>query len=274
MTRRAQYTLLLIFILSTLVLSACRARTATPSILLAPAPSLATSLPTSLPPEIPPAASAAPTDLPPTPTATSLPTDTPLPTATPAPTPASGEILPLILAAFEAQEDRSWRYTSDIRMENGETHTTLFEFVPPDRYHILSDGQSEVIGTGGKVYIKQDGAWAESPVQPSSIIDPQFSDRLEQTISDLQFTGYETIDGVPMLVFQYRSTYKIAASEVASQTTLWLGQDDNLLYRILIDGEVAALDHSTGAVTNSKAITTIIYEYDPSIQIDVPVVAP
>jgi hypothetical protein len=269
MTRRAHNNLLLIFILGMLLLCACRAAPATPSILLAPGAPPATSHPTDLPTGLPPAASTTPIS-----TATSLPTDTPAPSATPAPTPAPDEILPMILAAFDAQQELSWRYTSDIRMENGETHTTLFEFVPPDRYHILSDGQSEVIGAGGKVYLKQGDAWAESPVLPGEIIDPQFSDRLEQSISDLQFTGYETIDGLPTLVFQYRSTYKIALSQVASQTTMWLGLDDHLLYRIVIDGEVAALDHSTGAVTNSKAITTIDYQYDPSIQIESPVVGP
>jgi hypothetical protein len=180
--------------------------------------------------------------------------------------------LPLILAAFTAQQELAWRYTSDIQMANGEAHTTLFEFTPPDRYRIVSDGASEVVGAGGKVYLLQGDTWVESLVPASGIVDPGFTGRLEQSISDLQFTGFETLNGIPMLVFKYASIYKIGSSDAASQTQIWIGQDDKLPYRIIIDGEVAALDHRTGLTTNSRAVNTINYEYDPQIQIEVPVI--
>ena len=128
-----------------------------------------------------------------------------------------------------------------------------------------------MIGAAGKVYLHQGETWVESPVPASSIVDPGFSGRLEQTISDLQFAGFETLGGAPMLVFEYTSTYRIGLEDASSQTRLWLGTDDQLIHRIVIDGAVAALDHRNGTAINTPAVTTITYEYDPSIQIDVPV---
>jgi hypothetical protein len=157
-------------------------------------------------------------------------------------------------------------------MQSGETHTTVFEYQPPDRYRVVSDGASELVGIDGKVYQRDSGPWTESPVQSTTIVDPQFTNRLEQSITNLQFVGFETLNGVPMLVFEYHSSYKIGLSPAESQTRLWIGLDDGLIYQIMIDGQVAALDHLSGVVENSQAITTIVYEYDTGIQIEEPIV--
>jgi hypothetical protein len=121
------------------------------------------------------------------------------------------------------------------------------------------------------VYLKEGETWTESAVPAASIVDPGFSSRLEQTISDLRFAGFDTLSGMPTLIFEYTSTYKIGVNDASSQTRLWIGEDDHLIHRIVIDGAVAALDHRNGTAINTPAVTTITYEYDPEIQIDVPV---
>ena len=263
MSRRSINKILALIALTAGLLSACRAQPATPPVVLQPTrpgnPAVA-------------AVTGTPAEPPPTPLPTGMPTASPPPTPTYPATPVPEEILPLILAAFQAQQQLAWRYSSDIQMANGEAHTTVFEFSPPDRYRIVSDGTSEVVGVAGKVYLKQGEAWSESPVPASSIVDPGFSGRLEQTISDLRFTNFETLSGMPMLVFEYTSTYKIGVNDASSQTRLWIGADDQLIHRIVIDGAVAALDHRSGTATNTQAVTTITYEYDPEIQIDIPVI--
>jgi len=271
MSRRSISNILVLLALTAGLLSACGAQPATPPVVLQPAEPGSTAMATEVAGPTEPAFTGTPAEVPQTPLPSSTPTTTPPHTPTPPATPAPEEILPLILAAFQAQQGLAWRYNSDIQMANGEAHTTVFEFSPPDRYRIVSDGASEVVGVSGKVYLKQGETWTESAVPASSIVDPGFSNRLEQTISDLRFAGFETLSGMPMLVFEYTSTYKIGVNDASSQTRLWIGEDDNLIHRIVIDGAVAALDHRNGTAINTPAVTTITYEYDPSIQIDVPV---
>lgn len=156
-------------------------------------------------------------------------------------------------------------------MADGKVHNTIFEYVPPDRYHIVSDSQAELVIIGQKVYVKQGDVWTESKVSAASIINPNYYIVPEESTSDIQFIGTDSLNGKPMWVCQYTSKIKIGDTDSTSHIKLWIGATDNLPYKVVIDGEVAAIDSSTGKIVGVKAISTIFYEYDTTIKIDSPI---
>jgi hypothetical protein len=208
-----------------------------------------------------------PTAVPPT----VIPSSTPIPSLTSTPTLGPSELRSTILAAINSLKDKSWRYQSDTVLVDGKTHNTVLEYSPPDRYHIVSDSKSELIVIGQKVYFKQGEAWTESQMLATSIIDPDASKKLEESISDVQFIGTDSLNGKPVRAYQYQSKTKIGDTESTVQTKLWIGVADNLPYKMIVDGETATADASTGKVVGVKATSTILYEYDPTIKIALPV---
>ncbi len=171
---------------------------------------------------------------------------------------------------MNALKEKSYRYQGDTVMVNGETHNTVLEYVPPDRYHVVSDLKSELVVISQKVYFKQGDVWAESQMPATSIIDPDASKKLEESISDVQFIGTDSLNGKPMRVFQYKSQTKIGDTESPIQTKLWIGVADRLPYKMIVDGETASADASTGKVVGVNATSTILFEYDPTIKIALP----
>ena len=53
--------------------------------------------------------------------------------------------------------------------------------------------------------------------------------------------------------------------------TFWIGREDGLLYKLVNDGQVASLDSDTGEIEIVEAVSTIIFSYDPSIEITAPI---
>jgi hypothetical protein len=197
------------------------------------------------------------------PTAVSLPAST----ATPGPT----ELRSTILAAINAQKDKAWRQRSEVTLADGSTHTTVIEYAPPDRYHIVSDSTTELVVLGQKVYLKQNAAWAESQIPVASIIDPDAFKKLESSNSDVQPVGADTLNGKPMRVYQYKSKATIGPTEAALQVKIWTGQSDNLPYKMIVEGQSASLDQRTGQVIGVQSTSTILFEYDPMIKVEAPI---
>ncbi len=234
-------------ILAVLFLSACGAQ--------------ATPAPTSIPPTV----------APPSPTLPVIPSATPVPLPTATLIPSPSELRSAILAALNALKDKSYRQRSATTLlRDGKIYTTVVEYIASGRYHIIADPTEYVI-IGQKVYIKQNEVWTESQIPTTNIIDPDFFKRLEESISDIQFVGTDSLNGKPMQVCQYKSKLKVGDTESLVQTKLWMGVADNLPYKMIMDGETASLDSSTGKVVGAKSVATILYEYDSTIKIESPI---
>ena len=190
--------------------------------------------------------------------------------ATRPPAPTDAELRAAVIAAFRAQQTRAFRQTSDTVLADGTTHAAVVEFAPPDRYHILADAVTELIIVGETVYLKDKTTWSEPGIPVDSLIDRDFVDRLERSLSALHLAGSESVNGVSLQVIQYRSALKVGEAEVSGQSKVWINPSDQLPYRLVVDGQTTVLDNSTGKVTGVPAMTTIVYEYDPGLQIVAP----
>jgi hypothetical protein len=203
--------------------------------------------------------------------AASPPPETQTNVATPdIPTPEPGALRGIILDSFNAQDNFSWRYNSTTTLANGETHTTLVEYQAPHRYHIVSDGKGGLIIYDEKVYMLQDDQWSVADIPIDNIIDPDATERLENTITNITYLGAEYLDGKAMLVCRYQAQQKSGTSESPIDVTIWIGNDDQLPYKMNIIGQTLAIDGQTGEVKGIDSTSTVLYAYDPTISIESP----
>jgi len=199
----------------------------------------------------------------PVPTSTSLPTQPPVPDVE--------DYKATIVSAFRLQRDRPNRQRSEVLLADGAVHRSVIEFVPPDRYHILSDSKTEMVIVEDKVYLKDKDAWTELKIAVSDIVDLDFVHRLESSLTEIQLLREESLGGDPMNVYQYKSTTKIGDTAPVVQNQLWVGVGDGLPYKMQIVGEVMSVNASTGEVQGIEAVSNIYFEYDPTIKIISPV---
>jgi hypothetical protein len=210
--------------------------------------------------------------------ATHLPEQAPttLPTATLEPTPDTDEVRRAIINALLSFYSKSNRMDVTTILEDGQTHRTVIEFVPPDQKRIVADG-TEIIVTNGKVFVKNDGAtgWEENQTPASTYLGaPVTEQSLEAMLEEVEFVRSDMLDGQPMKLYRYRSTTKSGDFELHSQTVLWVGQVDGLPYMMVVDGETLAVsnDPATGEnkVRAVNAQTTTLIVFDPSLHIESP----
>lgn len=195
----------------------------------------------------------------------------PTPVNTPdIPVPEPGTLRSIILDSFNAQDKLPWRYNSTTVLTNGETHTTQVEYQPSHRYHIVSDSQGGLIIFDDKVYMMQNAQWTVADIPIDSIIDPDATERLENTISDITYQGAQYLKDKAMLVCRYKAQQKTGSSESTIEVTIWIGNDDRLPYKMDIVGQTLAIDGQTGEVKGIDSTSTVVYEYDPSIEIAAP----
>lgn len=187
------------------------------------------------------------------------------------PTPQADALRTMILESFEKQEAVSWRYNSTTQLSNGEVHTTLVEFQPPRRYHIVSDEKSELTIIDKEAFVLQDNQWIRANISIDSIIDPEASQRLEKSIKDIIYIGSEYLNEKVMLVCRYHAKQKTGDAETETEVTLWLGYDDHLPFKMLVNGQTLAIDGQTGDVKGIDSNSTVLFEYDPQIEIVLPV---
>lgn len=190
------------------------------------------------------------------------------------PTRTADEWQKLLSAAFAAQKAQSWRSESDILTAGGHTGHTTVEFVPPDRYHILSQPDTELILIGQQVFSQLNGQWSLVQIPAASILGADPLSGLEQSIPGLQCATPALLDGKPLHLCQYPTTTRIGDSDEALQNQLWIDPATNLPYQMIVDGAVGSMDTDTGQVTAVRATTTVRYTYDPALKIEPPQVAP
>jgi hypothetical protein len=149
----------------------------------------------------------------------------------------------------------------------------VIEYVAPDRYRMTNDAQigegrnfkQEFIIIGGATYMKiPNGGWVKSPVDASRIVkafrDPKMLDELTKT-ADVKFVGPDTIDGAPMLVYQYTQNNPMGLN-LKSTAKTWLSVADGLPRKTESDGEFDG--------KKTKTLVTIT-DYNADIKIESPI---
>ncbi|MEP7190492.1 MAG: hypothetical protein ABI901_14980 [Roseiflexaceae bacterium] len=92
-------------------------------------------------------------------------------------------------------------------------------------------------------------------------------DQLTKQITDAKVIGPDTLDGKPMMVYQYAFTLKVndAGAKSSSVTKMWVG-DDSLPYKLESDGST----NITGKTTTSHLVN-IYSDYNADFKIVAPI---
>jgi hypothetical protein len=145
-----------------------------------------------------------------------------------------------------------------------ETTNYTVEYQPPDRFHMIMPGVVDGIIIGQVMYINLEGTWMEIPLSDDfssafGLLGPD-EENLYDTIQEVTFDGIEMLASRLCMVFTYSSQATVAGVVTSSTSRLWLGVADGRVYQIISEGDVEGT-HTT---------TTIVYEYDPEIEVEAP----
>ncbi|HEY0083434.1 MAG TPA: hypothetical protein VGB61_11625 [Pyrinomonadaceae bacterium] len=176
--------------------------------------------------------------------------------------------------AMRAQLDaKSYRANVTTTFDGGPPNRMLIEYVAPDSYRMITMGHGgagadesmESVIVKGAMYMKTPGgAWAKSPIDASEMIkafrDPKMLDELTKT-ADVKFVGPDTLDGAPMLVYQYTQTNPMGMN-LKSTAKTWLSVADGLPRKTETEGEFNG--------KKSKTLITMT-DYNADIKIESPV---
>jgi outer membrane lipoprotein-sorting protein len=187
----------------------------------------------------------------------------------------SDKPLDVMLRAVRAQLDaKSYRAHVTSSLADGAPNKMTIEYVAPDRYRMIREGQGGGAGENGKMefvivngamYMKApNGGWVKSPIDASQMIkafrDPRMLDELAKT-ADVKLVGADTLDGAPMLVYQYTQNNPMGMN-LKSTSKTWLSVADGMPRKTETAGEF-----------DGKKTTTLvtISDYNSDIKIDSPV---
>lgn len=145
----------------------------------------------------------------------------------------------------------------------GRTSVITYEFVAPDRYR-MRNGPTEMIFVGQDAFLKTLGSWQKVPAklqnQMKAIRDPQVVEQLRQA-TEVKFIQPDTLEGKPMLVYEYTST-DLLGVEGKTRAKTWIGMFDGLPYK-------SEFENVTGSATAKGALTW--YDYNADIKIEPPI---
>ncbi|HEX8422207.1 MAG TPA: hypothetical protein VF634_02285 [Pyrinomonadaceae bacterium] len=186
---------------------------------------------------------------------------------------ANDKPLDVMTRAMRAQLDaKSYRARVTSSLSDGTSNAMVIEYVAPDRYRMVNDSQSggqnfkqEFVIVGGATYIKAPNrGWVKSPVDASQIVkafrDPKMLDELTKT-ADVKFVGPDTLDGAPMLVYQYTQNNPMGMN-LKNTAKTWLSVADGLPRKTESEGEFNG--------QKTKTLVTIS-DYNADIKIESPV---
>ena len=175
-----------------------------------------------------------------------------------------------ILKALEGMQGQKHRTRNNIHLlESGETQDTVVEYVPPDRYHIIA-GAQEIIVMGTMVYLKVGEQWElNSKLPAAQVVDSESLTWMATTLEKIKAEGQETLDGKAMQVYSYQSANRAGDLWLVSQTRLWVGAADGLPYKLESQGDIQGVIPANGKAVKRRAVTTMLIEYDPTIEIEV-----
>ncbi len=188
---------------------------------------------------------------------------------------ADDKPLDVMTKAMRAQLDaKSYRAHVTSSMGDGAATKMLIEYTAPDRYRMTGEGaggeagkgfKMEYVIVGGATYIKTpNGGWVKSPIDASAMIknfrDPKMLDELAKT-ADVKLVGTDTIDGAPMLVYQYTQNNPMGMN-LKSTSKTWLSVADGLPRKTESEGEFDG--------KKTKTLITMS-DYNADIRIEAPV---
>ncbi|MCA1635071.1 MAG: hypothetical protein LC802_15625 [Acidobacteria bacterium] len=184
---------------------------------------------------------------------------------------ATDKPLDVMTKAIRSQLDaKSYRAHMDVTASNG-TSTMMVEYVSPDRYHVVRDSQAggknsrlEYIIVGKDTFMKTDDRpWAKFPVDMGGMLasfrDPKVIEELTKG-AEIKFLGPDTLDGMPMLVYQY-TLDNVGGLAVKSVTKTWVAVSDGLPRKSESEGEFQG--------TKSKTVSKVS-DYNADIKIELP----
>jgi hypothetical protein len=186
---------------------------------------------------------------------------------------ANDKPLDVMTRATRAQLDaKSYRANITNTLTSGATNTIVVEYAAPDRYHMSSrvpgnggDTTLEYVIVGKDTFMRMNGgAWKRFPVDMSQMIsairDPKMLDELAKA-SDVKFVGADTLDGAPMLVYEY-TLDNAFGSKVKSHAKTWVAVADGLPRKSESEGEF-------GGIKTKTAMT--VSDYNSDIKIEPPI---
>jgi hypothetical protein len=160
----------------------------------------------------------------------------------------------------------------------GNTSSNAIEFIPPDRKHIIGD-PVEFIIIGDKAYdtIAGKGKWSVSQYPASTFMgNPNATESsFAADINNASFLRTDELNGKPVIVISFDGIDHFNGLDMPRKTELWIGKADGLPYKMIIDGEIAAVsaDPATGKSTLEavKSFSTTLISFDAAIQIEAPI---
>lgn len=166
-----------------------------------------------------------------------------------------------ILQAAQKLQQVSFKATTTIT-SGDQTQTSTLEFVPPDRYHLVSSAIEAII-IGNDSYIKLGDQWSVSPIDISSIMQGIMTlpTDLVSQISNWTYLGQENLDGTPAQVYSYDMQSSIGGIQANSSNKIWINAADGLPLKL----------ESQADVNGVTTTTTNVYEYDPNLTIEAPI---
>lgn len=176
--------------------------------------------------------------------------------------------------AMRAQlEARSFRAHIASSVSNGPNNKMVIEYVAPDRYRMLSEGQGgesknfkqEFIIVGNATFIKApNGGWVKSPIDAGGMVkafrDPKMLEELAKT-ADVKYVGVDTLDGAPMLIYEYTQRNPMGMN-LKSTAKTWLSVADGLPRKTETEGEFDG--------KKTKTLITLS-DYNADIKIESPI---
>jgi len=129
---------------------------------------------------------------------------------------------------------------------------TLYEYVPPDRFHMVSDF-AEMIVIGDDMYMKAGEEWMKMPSggAAAAVVDIAVT---EDEILEARLEGTEDVEGVPTQKYVY--TAKVGDNP-PFEVMAWIGVEDGLPRKIVTEVE-------------GTTVTQILYDFNADITIEPP----
>jgi hypothetical protein len=186
---------------------------------------------------------------------------------------ANDKPLDVMTRATRGQLDaKSYRANMKNTASNGSANTLMVEYVAPDRYHMSTHSQAggrdtslEYIIVGKDTFMRMNGGeWRRFPVDMSKMIsafrDPKFIDEITKS-ADIKFVGADTLDGAPMLVYEY-TLDNAAGMNIKTHAKTWVAVADGLPRKSESEGEFSGVKTTTEMT---------ISDYNSDIKIEPPI---
>ena len=175
-------------------------------------------------------------------------------------------------------------YRGLVTIIGASTPTTMtMEVVRPDRMRTIVDlgtAQREMVNIGPDVYMSSPNGWMKLDTQSAALttINPLLGDQAQiETYIDqnkdgwanARLVGTETVNGKATKIYEYTISVPVTVGDQTTTTNspqkLWIGEADNLPYKLQVSSEV-----NLGGNDVTTTTTFSFFDYNADIKIDVP----